>query len=79
MDGNVYAGKLHLRLKGKKLKGEWILVQAAREENKRNWFLIKGGTSMKRLSARRDDASALTGRSLKQIASQNDAQWTSNR
>lgn len=79
MDGNVYAGKLHLRLKGKKLKGEWILVQTHREEDKRPWFLIKGGTSMPRISARRDDTSAITGRSLKKIAADNNAQWTSHR
>jgi bifunctional non-homologous end joining protein LigD len=79
MDGTIHAGKLHLLLKGKKLKGEWILVQASRDENKRNWFLIKGGTTMKRLSTKRDNSSALTGRSLEQIAHDNDAQWISNR
>lgn len=79
MDGNIHAGKLHLRLKGRKLKGEWILVQASRDENRRNWFLIKGGTSMRRLSPRRDDSSALTGRSLRKIAEDNDAQWASDR
>jgi bifunctional non-homologous end joining protein LigD len=80
MDGNLHAGKLHMRLNGKKLKGEWILVQARRDpENDRTWFLIKGGTTMKRLSARRDDTSVLTGRSMKQIGKANDAQWISNR
>jgi bifunctional non-homologous end joining protein LigD len=79
LDGNLYAGKLHLNLRGKKLKGEWILVQAARNDDKRTWFLIKGGTSMKPLSARKDNASALTGRSMEQIAKANDAQWISNR
>lgn len=78
MDGNLYAGKLHLRLSGKKLKGEWILVQTDRDD-KRTWFLIKGGTSMERLSARRDDSSALTRRSLAKIAKANDAQWISHR
>ncbi|MFO1500860.1 MAG: non-homologous end-joining DNA ligase [Verrucomicrobiota bacterium] len=79
-DGNLGAGKLHLRLHGKKLEGEWILVQARGQDgDQRTWFLIKGGTSMKRLSVRRDDSSALTGRSLRQIAAANDAQWISNR
>jgi bifunctional non-homologous end joining protein LigD len=78
MDGNIHQGKLHLILKGKKLKGEWILVQAARDDTKRTWFLIKGGDSMKPLSPRQDDRSALTSRPLEQIAKDNDAQWTSS-
>jgi bifunctional non-homologous end joining protein LigD len=80
LDGNVYSGKLHLNLHGKKLKGEWILVRAHRsEEEKKPWFLIKGGASIKRLSTRRDDSSALTGRSMNRIAEDDDRQWSSNR
>ncbi|MGV3774958.1 MAG: non-homologous end-joining DNA ligase [Verrucomicrobiales bacterium] len=81
MDGNFHAGKLHLKLKGKKLKGEWILVRGrpSGDSEKQHWFLIKGGESMMPLTPKQDDKSALTGRSLDQITSDNDAQWKSNR
>jgi bifunctional non-homologous end joining protein LigD len=81
-DGSFNSGKLHMVLKGKKLKGEWILVKSHmkdRNGEERSWFLIKGGADMKPLSAKRDDSSALTGRSMARIESQNDAQWDSNR
>jgi bifunctional non-homologous end joining protein LigD len=60
-------GKLHFVLSGKKLKGEWYLVRTARGEDKRQWLLIKGGADMKPVSAKSDDTSALSGRSMKQI------------
>jgi bifunctional non-homologous end joining protein LigD len=81
-DGSFNSGKLHMVLQGKKLKGEWILVKSHmkdRNGEERSWFLIKGGADMKPLSAKRDDSSALTGRSMARIESQNDAQWDSNR
>lgn len=82
MDGTFSSGKLHLMLKGKKLKGEWILVKSHmkdRSGEERSWFLIKGGDDMKPPGTKRDDSSALTGRSMARIASENDAQWDSNR
>ncbi len=75
-----HAGKLHMLLKGKKLKGEWTLVRArADDRGRESWFLIKTAESVAPLSPRRDDQSALTRRSMKQIAEQNTAQWSSNR
>jgi bifunctional non-homologous end joining protein LigD len=79
MDGSMDKGKLHVRLHGKKLEGEWILVRGRREDKSEPWFLIKGGESMKPLSAKEDDKSAVTGRSMDEIATQNDRQWKSNR
>lgn len=80
MDGSMDQGKLHVRLHGKKLEGEWILVRGRQDEKGGEpWFLIKGGEPMKPLSARQDDKSALTGRSMEQIAKANDRQWPSNR
>ncbi len=77
---DYYKGKLHLVLDGKKLKGEWILVKIRnRKEPKEAWLLMKGGTNMKPLSARDDDRSVKTGRTMKQIASDRDAEWISNR
>jgi bifunctional non-homologous end joining protein LigD len=75
VEGNYYKGKLHLFLTGKKLKGEWMLVKDDREG--KSWRLIKTGTATK--PPRRDDASALTGRTMTQIASDADAVWHSNR
>jgi bifunctional non-homologous end joining protein LigD len=74
-------GKLHLTLRGKKLKGEWTLVRMREREheNKPQWLLLKSGADLPEISERSDDQSALTRRSMKRIASDNDAQWQSNR
>lgn len=70
-------GKMHVIMRGKKLKGEWILVKDRREEGSNKWLLIKAGKAMT-LSAKADDTSAISGRSMKQIAKDNAAQWQSN-
>ncbi len=75
-----YAGKLHLELKGKKLKGEWALVRTSRDERGReSWFLIKTGSSMRPVGPRLDDRSALTARTMARIAHEKTAEWASNR
>jgi bifunctional non-homologous end joining protein LigD len=80
MDGSMEQGKLHFRLHGKKLEGEWILVRGRKDDNSGEpWFLIKGGESMKPLSQKADDQSAVTGRTMEEIGDQNDRQWQSNR
>ena len=78
MDGNYYKGKLHIFLNGKKLKGEWVLVKA-RHNGDKSWYLMKVGAAMKPLAAKKDDSSALTGRTMEKIAKDNDLQWQSNR
>jgi bifunctional non-homologous end joining protein LigD len=78
IEGNYYKGKLHLFLEGKKLKGEWVLTKTGNHGGK-NWLLIKVGSAMKPLSLRKEDSSAKTGRTMERIASENDAQWQSNR
>ena len=75
-----YGGKVHLYLEGKKLKGEWVLVKTKmREGDKDHWLLFKKGEAIRKISAKKDDESVLTGRSMKKIARDNDAQWISNR
>ena len=72
------AGKLALTLKGKKLTGDWALVRAGRQEEngKQRWLLIKSHSEAKPISKRRDDQSALTGRSMEEIATdKKSAQW----
>jgi bifunctional non-homologous end joining protein LigD len=80
IDGNYWQGKLHVIFHGKKLNGEWILVKGKDRDGKDNvWYLIKAGGPMERLAEKKDDSSALTRRSMAQIASAKDAVWHSNR
>lgn len=74
-------GKLHLTLRGKKLKGEWTLVRMRPRDHddKPQWLLLKSGSDLPGISARSDDQSVLTRRSMQKIASDNNAQWQSNR
>ena len=72
-----HQGKMHIIMRGKKLKGEWILVKDRREEDSNKWLLIKAGETLA-LSAKADDTSAISGRSMSKIAKDNDAQWQSN-
>lgn len=66
-------GKLHFQLNGKKLQGEWYLVQLRGSEQ---WLLIKGGTDMKPVSEKLDDLSALSGKTMLQLAA-NGSVWES--
>jgi bifunctional non-homologous end joining protein LigD len=80
IDGNYWQGKLHISVRGKKLKGEWVFVKGHQENGKDNiWYLIKTGASLARLPERKEKASALTGRTMEQISKAEDAVWHSNR
>ena len=72
-------GKLHFVLQGEKAKGEWTLVRTRMEANKPQWLLLKSGESLKPLSKKLDDQSVASGRTMKEIAEQRDAEWQSNR
>ncbi len=74
-----HSGKMHIVMKGKKLEGEWILVKDKREPESNRWLLIKAGKTMRPISAREDDRSAISKRSMAEITEANDAQWQSNR
>lgn len=78
VEGSYYKGEVQLFLQGKKLKGEWRLVKDRRTQN-RNWFLEKVGDAMKPPAATKEKLSALTARSLEDIAAQKTAIWHSNR
>ena len=66
-------GKLHLHLKGKKLSGEWTLVRTRRAEgNKENWLLMKTGESVRAVGREKDNESALSGKTMQQIAASSD-------
>ena len=72
-------GKLHLVLDGEKAKGEWTLIRLRGNETKPQWLILKTGTSVKPISKKRDDQSVKTGRTLKQIGEERDAEWQSSR
>ena len=72
-------GRLHLVLDGEKAKGEWALIRLRGSEDKPQWLLLKAGSSLKPLSKKRDDESVKSGRTMKQIAGDRDAEWESNR
>jgi bifunctional non-homologous end joining protein LigD len=75
------SGKLHFQLNGKKLKGEWALVKmhGPRATKGNEWLLLKHGKVMKPISAKQDDSSAISGKSMKQIAESQGRQWISGR
>src|SRR3982750_2185722 len=77
---SLYEGKLHLVLAGEKAKGEWTLVRIrGREGEKNQWLILKTAEDIKPISARLDDQSVNTHRTMKQIAEARDAEWQSNR
>jgi bifunctional non-homologous end joining protein LigD len=71
-------GKLHLVLDGAKAKGEWTLIRL-RGDSGKNWLILKTGSSLKPVSKKLDDQSVKTGRTMKQIAAEHDAEWQSGR
>jgi len=83
IEGNYYKGFLRFHLNGTKLKGEWTLNRFASAKNetdkKDKWHLIKTGDNTRVVSKARDDQSALTKRTMAQIAAAADAVWQSNR
>jgi bifunctional non-homologous end joining protein LigD len=79
IEGNYYKGYLHFYLSGKKLKGEWQLIRGGKQGNREMWFLGRIETSMKPISKKRDDQSAVSGRSMEEIRTAGDALWQSNR
>lgn len=75
------AGRLHLHLNGKKLRGDWTFVRMkkAQEEHKQPWLIFKSGEDHKAISSGQEDRSALSQRSMSRIASAADAQWRSGK
>jgi bifunctional non-homologous end joining protein LigD len=76
---SLRAGKLHLVLDGEKALGEWTLVRIRRDQEKNQWLILKTGSSAKPISRKREDQSVKSGRTMKQIAQDRDAEWKSNR
>jgi len=72
-------GRIHLVLEGKKVKGDWALIRTRSERGKNQWLLLKSDADVKPISKKRDDESVKTGRTMKQITKDRDAEWQSSR
>ena len=79
MEGNYWKGYWRVYLTGKKLRGEWTLQKVDEAGDKPRWVLAKTGTNHKPISAKLEDSSVLTKRTMAQIAADNDAQWDSTK
>lgn len=72
-------GRIHLVLEGEKVKGDWTLIRTRSERGKNQWLLLKSDADVKPVSKKLDDQSVKTGRTMKQIAKDRDAEWQSHR
>lgn len=79
IEGNFYKGSLKFYLSGKKLKGEWILSRSREDGERPKWYLIKGDSKLVRISKATENRSALSGRTMEQIAAKPEREWQSNR
>jgi bifunctional non-homologous end joining protein LigD len=73
------AGMLHLGFDGRKLRGEWTLVRTKSSDEKAQWLLLKTGGDLEDFDEADADKSAVSGRTMEEIAEAKDAQWTSSR
>ena len=76
----LHSGSLHITLKGKKLKGEFVLVKSKNAKAENAWLLIKKSD---RYSSEKDiskkDKSVLSSKSIDQVAKTSKRIWKSNR
>jgi bifunctional non-homologous end joining protein LigD len=79
VEGNYWKGSMSIFVNGKKLKGEWSLQRLQSEDEKTKWLLRKTNGNAKAISAKREHISALTARTVEQIAGDKSAVWNSNR
>ncbi len=67
------AGMLHMALDGKKLRGEWTLVRMKDRTDKHEWLLLKTGEDMEDFDEANADLSAVSHRTMDEIAAAKDA------
>ncbi|CAN5526879.1 hypothetical protein BH18VER1_BH18VER1_09240 [soil metagenome] len=77
--GALKEGRMHIVLHGEKAHGEWALIRTRMDADKPQWLLLKATESVPAPSKKREDQSVKTGRTMRQIAEQRDAEWQSNR
>jgi bifunctional non-homologous end joining protein LigD len=78
IEGNYYRGFLRVFLTGAKLKGEWTLKRLP-DEGREKWQLEKTSRNTRAISAKRDDLSVLSQRTMAEIRKARDAVWQSKR
>ena len=77
LSGSLAEGSLKLLLQGRRLRGEWHLFRIRSDDIKPVWLIAKSGRAAPPISARQDDRSVLTSRSMARISRDNDQQWKS--
>ena len=77
IEGNYWEGSLRVHLNGTKMKGEWLLERDP-DQGERAWSLTKIGKGAKPASKARE-VSALSGRTMADIAKDRDATSASSR
>jgi bifunctional non-homologous end joining protein LigD len=77
---NFYAGRLRIKLNGKKLKGAFVLIRAP-ERGETSWLLIKEKDQFaKSIDISKKDRSVISGKSIDELRDSKDARkWISNR
>jgi bifunctional non-homologous end joining protein LigD len=75
--GNYWKGDLKLWLSGKKLKGEWHIFRIKSPDEKPVWLIQKAKEPAKPITEKQERTSAVTGRTMEEIAKANDAVWRS--
>jgi len=78
--GDYGKGDLKLWLSGRKLKGEWHLFRIKSKEARADrpmWLIQKANPAAKALTKKQITTSALSGRTMDEIAKARDAVWQS--
>jgi bifunctional non-homologous end joining protein LigD len=68
IQGNYWKGRFSVFLSGQKLKGEWTLERRESDNGKIKWSVRKTNMEAKPISAKRENVSALSGRTMEEIA-----------
>lgn len=78
---SLKSGRLVFQLQGQKLSGEWTLVRMRPREDldEKAWLLIKTRGDADPVSARSDDRSILSGKTMKQLAAAPENIWSPNK
>src|SRR5437763_1107156 len=79
IEGNYQRGSLRFYLSGSKLNGEWMLQRDTNRKSDTDrtevWHFIKSEKTMRAVSKRKDDISALSGCTMKDLARDRNSGW----